>query len=60
MSEGKVETKPTIVAPRPTETKKAGRAQQTKVPIEVNRPANEMKIFFCKLLFDFNFFYSIT
>ena len=46
INEGKVETNPTIVAPRPIETKSAGRAQQIKVLIDVNKLKNETHIFF--------------
>lgn len=44
---GNVDTSPTIVAPNPIETKSAGSAQQTKVPIEVKSPKKEIQIFFC-------------
>ena len=60
MSEGKVDTKPTIVAPRPIETKRAGSAQQMRVLMEVNNPKNEIQIFFFKSLLAFNFLYSIA
>lgn len=60
MREGKVETNPTIVAPSPIETNRAGSAQQISVLIEVNKLKNEIQIFFCRSLLDFNFFYSVS
>ena len=60
MRDGNVETSPTIVAPNPIETKRAGRAQQISVLIEVNKLKKEIQIFFCKSLLAFNFFYSVT
>ena len=57
---GNVETSPTIVAPSPTETKRAGRAQQMRVLIEVKSPKKEIQMFFFNSLFGFNFFYSIS
>lgn len=60
ISEGYVETSPTIVAPSPTETRSAGRAQQISVLIDVNSPKKEIQIFFFNSLFGFNFFYSVT
>lgn len=60
ISDGNVETNPTIVAPNPIETNRAGSAQQISVLIEVNKLKNEIQMFFCKSLFDFNFFYSIS
>lgn len=44
---GKFETRPTIVAPNPMETNKAGSAQQISVLIEVKSPKKETQIFFC-------------
>lgn len=43
---GKVDTNPTIVAPRPMETKRAGSAQHTSVLMEVNKLKKEIQIFF--------------
>lgn len=60
IKEGKVETNPTMVAPSPMETSRAGSAQQISVLIEVNKLKNEIQIFFCKSLFGFNFFYSVS
>jgi len=60
ISEGKVETNPTMVAPSPMETNRAGSAQQISVLIEVNKLKNEIQMFFCKSLFGFNFFYSVS
>lgn len=60
INSGKVETNPTIVAPSPIETNKAGSAQQISVLIDVNKLKNEIHIFFCKSLFVFNFFYSVS
>ena len=60
MSDGKVVTNPTIVAPNPIETKSAGSAQQISVLIEVNKLKNEIQIFFCRSLLAFNFFYSVS
>lgn len=60
MSDGKVVTNPTIVAPKPIETNSAGRAQQIRVLIEVNKLKKEIQIFFCRSLLDFNFFYSVS
>lgn len=60
ISDGNVETSPTIVAPSPIETKRAGSAQQISVLIEVNKLKNEIQIFFCRSLLDFNFFYSVS
>ena len=60
ISEGKVETNPTIVAPNPIETNRAGSAQQISVLMEVNKLKNEIQMFFCKSLLGFNFFYSVS
>lgn len=60
MSPGNAETSPTIVAPRPIDTKSAGRAQQMSVLIEVNKLKKEIQMFFCKSLLGFNFFYSVS
>jgi hypothetical protein len=47
IKEGNAETNPTIVAPKPMDTRRAGSAQQTNVLIEVKRPKNETQILFC-------------
>lgn len=47
MRNGKLDTNPTIVAPNPIETKRAGSAQQMRVLIEVKSPKNDTQIFFC-------------
>lgn len=60
ISDGKVETNPTIVAPRPIDTNSAGSAQQISVLIEVNKLKNDIQMFFCRSLFDFNFLYSVS
>jgi hypothetical protein len=56
-NEGKVETSPIRVAPIPSETKRAGRAQQMRVLKEVNKLKNGMS---SALLLSSDFFNAIT
>lgn len=60
MSPGTLETNPTKVAPKPNETKSAGRAQQMSVLKEVKSVKKETQRFLFSGLLVFNFFNSVS